>query len=276
MKKEVQPALTQRHAGHKAFTLIELLVVIAIIAILAAILFPVFGRARENARRTSCLSNLKQIGLGIMQYTQDYDESFPLYRASNAPTNSDPFGWADAIQPYLKSEQILQCPSDTNPTPTQATAAGRAQAFGYVDYTYNVSLSEAPMPGNTANVTAVNQGALTATSLTVMVLEGKANAGQSAFQQGTARSASRGAGNAPAKAQEINIAAGRHLDGANLLFVDGHVKWQIGRIVVTGSGPFPTLDRVWNSNTPFSTSGQDPTMHPFDTTAPNTIFPAPG
>ncbi|RYG63911.1 DUF1559 domain-containing protein, partial [bacterium] len=60
-----------------AFTLIELLVVIAIIAILAAILFPVFGRARENARRSSCLSNMKQIGLGMMQYTQDYDEKFP-------------------------------------------------------------------------------------------------------------------------------------------------------------------------------------------------------
>jgi prepilin-type N-terminal cleavage/methylation domain-containing protein len=63
--------------SHSAFTLIELLVVIAIIAMLAAILFPVFGRARENARRSSCQSNLKQIGLGIMQYTQDYDERLP-------------------------------------------------------------------------------------------------------------------------------------------------------------------------------------------------------
>jgi prepilin-type N-terminal cleavage/methylation domain-containing protein len=68
--------MTRYH--RKAFTLIELLVVIAIIAILASILFPVFARARENARRTSCLSNLKQIGMGFMQYTQDYDEKYPM------------------------------------------------------------------------------------------------------------------------------------------------------------------------------------------------------
>ena len=74
MQKEAQTL----HHKRSGFTLIELLVVIAIIAILAAILFPVFARARENARRTSCVSNLKQIGLGIMQYTQDYDERYPL------------------------------------------------------------------------------------------------------------------------------------------------------------------------------------------------------
>lgn len=70
----------------RAFALIELLVVIAIIAILAAILFPVFARARENARKTSCLSNMKQMGLGLMQYTQDYDERFPMSRSDGGPT----------------------------------------------------------------------------------------------------------------------------------------------------------------------------------------------
>lgn len=88
------------------FTLIELLVVIAIIAILAAILFPVFGRARENARRSSCQSNLKQLGLGIMQYTQDYDERYPMAATENWNVN-----WPSMIQPYIKSLQVFRCPS---------------------------------------------------------------------------------------------------------------------------------------------------------------------
>ena len=93
----------------QAFTLIELLVVIAIIAILAAILFPVFARARENARRSSCLSNLKQIGLGVMQYTQDYDEKYPCrYMASET------FSWRRNIFPYVKSTQVFACPSNVN------------------------------------------------------------------------------------------------------------------------------------------------------------------
>src|SRR3954471_18682394 len=92
----------------KGFTLIELLVVIAIIALLAAILFPVFGRARENARRSSCQSNLKQIALGIKQYVQDYDERYPLEQAGGANRT----GWAIQVQPYLKSSQIFQCPSE--------------------------------------------------------------------------------------------------------------------------------------------------------------------
>ncbi len=97
-----------RALGAKSgFTLIELLVVIAIIAILAAILFPVFGRARENARRSSCASNLKQIGLGMQQYIQDYDEKF-LIQTINT-TNG--YHFAHILQPYIKSKQIFNCPS---------------------------------------------------------------------------------------------------------------------------------------------------------------------
>jgi prepilin-type N-terminal cleavage/methylation domain-containing protein/prepilin-type processing-associated H-X9-DG protein len=88
----------------RGFTLIELLVVIAIIAILAAILFPVFARAREKARQTSCLSNIKQTQLSVLMYAQDYDETFCL--ASNANGR-----WFILMEPYLKNEQILVCPS---------------------------------------------------------------------------------------------------------------------------------------------------------------------
>ena len=98
----------------QGFTLIELLVVIAIIAILAAILFPVFARARENARRSSCQSNLKQIGLGVAQYTQDYDERMPSVRIG--PTDADGGAWPVVIQPYIKSYQLFACPSNTRNT----------------------------------------------------------------------------------------------------------------------------------------------------------------
>src|SRR2546428_12391240 len=94
------------------FTLIELLVVIAIIAILAAILFPVFARARENARRSSCQSNLKQIGLGIMQYAQDYDERMISSRMSLNNADNEGGNWVVMLQPYVKSYQLFACTSN--------------------------------------------------------------------------------------------------------------------------------------------------------------------
>src|SRR5437016_13639500 len=100
------------------FTLIELLVVIAIIAILAAILFPVFAQARDKARAVSCLSNNKQIGLAFIQYVQDYDETFPMSRqainsANDSGTRQNP--WTVLIFPYLKNVAVTECPSDTPP-----------------------------------------------------------------------------------------------------------------------------------------------------------------
>ncbi|MEI6500574.1 MAG: DUF1559 domain-containing protein, partial [Armatimonadota bacterium] len=95
----------------KGFTLIELLVVIAIIAILAAILFPVFAKAREKARQSSCLSNVKQIALGMMQYAQDYDERMVPAAMYYATPNY--YTWMYLMQPYVKSSQIFTCPSST-------------------------------------------------------------------------------------------------------------------------------------------------------------------
>ena len=108
MRKERREGKLSKIEG---FTLIELLVVIAIIALLAAILFPVFARARENARRAACQSNMKQIGLGIAQYTQDYDERMPNWTHLN-PDNTMT-GWQLLMQPYVKSTQVFECPSNT-------------------------------------------------------------------------------------------------------------------------------------------------------------------
>src|SRR5438034_8940600 len=104
-----------------AFTLIELLVVIAIIAILAAILFPVFAQAREQARKTTCLSNLKQLGLGMTMYATDYDDqAVPWNLRLNNNNLYDQYGvsltWDRLIQPYIKNNNILACPSDTGST----------------------------------------------------------------------------------------------------------------------------------------------------------------
>jgi prepilin-type N-terminal cleavage/methylation domain-containing protein/prepilin-type processing-associated H-X9-DG protein len=102
----------------RGFTLIELLVVIAIIAILAAILFPVFAQAREKARQSGCLSNLKQIGTALMMYTQDNDEAYPCnWFGSLWPTvpNGRAYKWMDAVFPYVKNEHVFTCPSDSGP-----------------------------------------------------------------------------------------------------------------------------------------------------------------
>ncbi|HEX2998912.1 MAG TPA: DUF1559 domain-containing protein, partial [Armatimonadota bacterium] len=127
------------------FTLIELLVVIAIIAILAAILFPVFARARENARKANCLSNCKQIGTAFTMYTQDYDERLPMGAGAGTISGANN-RWYNAVMPYIKNWGALRCPSKSDYT------------LGY-GYNYNLggwnsgrSLTEIPTPADTTLV----------------------------------------------------------------------------------------------------------------------------
>lgn len=103
--------MSLKQSEKQGFTLIELLVVIAIIAILAAILFPVFAQAREKARQTSCLSNLRQIGTATIMYAQDYDETVTKTEWGGDVDEAHEYFWGDMLQPYLKNWQILQCPS---------------------------------------------------------------------------------------------------------------------------------------------------------------------
>ncbi len=109
------PASRKRNQRRRAFTLIELLVVIAVIAVLATFILPALAKAREASRRSSCASNLKQIGLGLMMYLNEYGETMPAsaYGGVAQPTNnSNQYKWMDAIYPYVKSEKVFVCPSD--------------------------------------------------------------------------------------------------------------------------------------------------------------------
>ena len=199
----------------RGFTLIELLVVIAIISILAAILFPVFARARENARRASCQSNLKQIALGIHQYVQDHDERYPLVWAdhnNNGLFTTPEIGWVDALNPYLKSRQIFQCPSETN-SPT-----ANSYAYGYSDYFYNWALGPITGAGEPTFPSA-NAAQLASPSLTLLAGD---------FQTRGANSFTAG-GTGPGLANWFSTGdQTRHLEGANYAFCDGHVTWLKG------------------------------------------------
>ncbi len=210
-----------RSAVRPAFTLIELLVVIAIIAILAAILFPVFARARENARKTSCLSNLKQIGLAFMQYTQDYDEAFPLssYPATNV-------SWTVSTAPYIKSTQIFRCPSDTAAR-WDSPVAPPASNYYTTSYIMNAWFAGTQPYAKLSAVQAPSQVIILVDANTDVtqrdhfhpfnwIVETPANPLYSGYMHSITFDDAAGA--------TTEIALKRHLDSFNTLYADGHVK----------------------------------------------------
>ncbi len=221
MAKFVFPIQPKKQSKMTGFTLIELLVVIAIIAILAAILFPVFGRARENARRSSCQSNLKQLGIGIMQYTQDYDEKLPRVNGDVSSTATP--SWDIQINPYTKSTQILACPSDSTSVQVDMTGAGYPGYSGTMRRSYAIAgyLSER-YSGSTPVNGGVSLSAIPVVSKTFMLLESNMyDAGGTAANKWN-NSYSIWRADMIAK----NGNEWRHLDTTNFLFVDGHVKAQ--------------------------------------------------
>jgi prepilin-type N-terminal cleavage/methylation domain-containing protein/prepilin-type processing-associated H-X9-DG protein len=204
-----------------AFTLIELLVVIAIIAILAAILFPVFARARENARRASCQSNLKQIGLGILQYTQDYDERYPMRQWDDSTDLGRANSWRRSIYPYVKSSQLFSCPSNTNNTGPEldsdttrlATLPAGSPVFmrSYAINGTGSYIAGSP-PSNLGAFAPLSLAAIDDSAQTIMVAEYSWIDAYVNWDDGNALNANPG------------LYFKGHLATSNFLFVDGHVK----------------------------------------------------
>jgi len=241
----------RRNSSRTGFTLIELLVVIAIIAILAAILFPVFAQARDKARSASCLSNLKQIGLAVMMYNQDYDEVYPAnytYRSWSAGSNPlggnagagiGLFWWQDLVAPYVKNDGVWLCASAA---PHLAYTYGRPVGFPYPlvkDYTASVACdgrTPAPWSSNIACGVFVNGDSGTRTLAnveapadTIAIFDGLNFELWRLEQTDAWANSGRGPstwGNDPDPVGHPNgHVAKRHTGGFNAAYADGHAKW---------------------------------------------------
>lgn len=222
----------------RAFTLIELLVVISIISILAAILFPVFARARENARRTSCLSNQRQIGLGIMQYVQDYDETYPsTQRYTNAAETGTTFWYWD-IEPYIKDFQIFRCPSSTQGYGPAAASYDWNRVVDGIKHPYvragNYGASQLLMRvRNATNYPYVKMSAVVAPATTYMIMDSGsfqiyptlATAPGSTYEYLPGMGALGVPAGASVGRYGDDFQRGRHFGGINVIFADGHAKW---------------------------------------------------
>jgi prepilin-type N-terminal cleavage/methylation domain-containing protein/prepilin-type processing-associated H-X9-DG protein len=249
--------LTMSYA-RRAFTLIELLVVIAIIAILASILFPVFGRARENARRSSCQSNLKQIGLAFVQYAQDFDGWTP---GSETEPDGCIRSWPSVIFPYVKSSQIFACPSGETSVTAQSLMQPAKNYLGVsvdgsgpacrlvttlsygrnliqrTDWTTPGFDSGASTPGpngfktgfiqSTAAQAGIMEAAVEDSAGTIHIFDGWATgSGNSLRAISEELRTDRFNGATAATGATPSKVAGRHFEGFNALFGDGHVKFR--------------------------------------------------
>ena len=254
------------HSTRRGFTLIELLVVITIVAILAAILFPVFQTVRENARRTACLSNLKQIGLSVTQYQQDNEEQFVHTEIGGDIDDAHEYYWGDMLQPYLKSWAVLTCPDAPNPIQFKTGATHFSQQWSYeygindiIDATAACTASADDPACQHLGVAGQNLAAITTPADTVLIVDNAPDTVDT--MNGTA-----GASNLIAALShgrhEINWQWGsrdpahlsvsgksqdgfpRHADGFALVMADGHAKWR-RRVFANGEYSGGTLDTEW-------------------------------
>jgi prepilin-type N-terminal cleavage/methylation domain-containing protein/prepilin-type processing-associated H-X9-DG protein len=201
----------------RGFTLIELLVVIAIIAILAAILFPVFAKAREKARQSSCLSNLRQMTTAFLSYAQDNDELVPWYTDANYRNN-----WYLIVAPYLKSTQIMYCPSIS----VHSTQTDYGVVYPFVSTVGGaVSIGDIKYPAETGMITETEpQDAVTGLRSTAIT---------SALYLAYSPFNWPGGGAASGWSKWALAYPGRHNGGDNCGFVDGHAKWMMWSAIIS-------------------------------------------
>ena len=246
--------MNDRNAHHRrrggftrqGFTLIELLVVIAIVAVLAGLLMAAMGRVRENARKSNCASNLKQLQIAVSLYQQPYDETMPLRFTDFLPANNtfDPGngerGWAQAIQPQVQNTQVFGCPSEGSGITNDPNTS-------FVDYAYNGALgyvSPSIGPRTLADIKSPE--------LTILFTE--TPPGSAANSQPTSLNHS---GPLTGAAALTNAKLARHNGGSNFAFVDGHVKWYKAENDNESSN-------IYAADTPFNQSGANPTFHADD------------
>ena len=245
----------------RGFTLIELLVVIAIISILAAILFPVFSRARENARRANCLSNLKQIGLGITMYVQDNNGRYPL--SSSASSVSPRTRWPDYIYPYVKNEQVFICLSAPENLVNKGWAHNTSRVYGGHGYNYQYLGNSRTAPPNlpfTAKESIIQTPAETIavadTNGVAYDLNPDSTTLAGTYTIDPPLTSARGSGNgtgfygAGGECGGVwgcrSVPAERHLDLVTVAFADGHAKAMSLKKIDDYNGDGTTDNGFWN------------------------------